>query len=314
MVNFRPVNLATDLPAMAQLYNTIRPEPVTVEQIRDWWQPRKDEIRLTTMAINDQGQIVGLSDVDRESWLRPGHFWLNVLVAPEWRNKGTGTQLFKDGVEYARSKGASHLESSVAENDPASLHFAEQRGYKIEHHSFESSLDLASFDESRFTAVIDRVSAAGFRFFSLADSGPLTEESKHKLYDLNRTTALDNPGSDRTFPTFDGFSKNVFEASWFRADTQLLAAQGNDWVGLSAIAYYPEAKYAYNAFTGVLQEYRSRGLALVLKLQAIRLARKLGAAYIRTNNDSQNSPMLAVNRKLGYQPEIGDYHLLCSLD
>jgi GNAT superfamily N-acetyltransferase len=314
MLIFRPVNLSTDLPVMARLFSTTRPEPVTVEQIRDWWQPRKDEIRLTIMALNGQGQIIGLSDVQRDTWMRPGHFWLNVIVAPKWQNQGIGAQLFKDGAVFARSKGASHLESNVRENDPGSLRFAEQRGYITEHHSFESSLDLASFDESRFTGVNDRVSAAGFRFFSLADSGPLTETSKHKLYKLNRSTALDNPGNDRTFPTFDGFSKNVFEASWFRADTQLLAAQDDDWVGLSAIAIYPEENYAYNAFTGVLLEYRGKGLALVLKLHAIQLARKLGATYIRTNNDSQNAPMLAVNRKLGYQSEPGIYHLLSSLE
>jgi hypothetical protein len=30
---------------------------------------------------------------------------------------------------------------------------------------------------------------------------------------------------------------------------------------------------------------------------------------IRTNNDSRNAPMLAINRKMGYQPEPG-WHLL----
>jgi hypothetical protein len=29
----------------------------------------------------------------------------------------------------------------------------------------------------------------------------------------------------------------------------------------------------------------------------------IGARYPRTNNDSQNAPMLVVNRKLGYRPE-----------
>ena len=118
----------------------------------------------------------------------------------------------------------------------------------------------------------------------------------------------------RTFPGYETFSKNVFDAFWFRADTQLLAGHGDHWVGLSAIAFYPEDNYAFNAFTGVLPEYRGRGLATVLKLHAIRLARKLGARYIRTSNDSQNAPMLAVNRKLGYKPEPGFYQLICRLE
>ncbi|HEY7850574.1 MAG TPA: hypothetical protein VIC27_10950, partial [Ktedonobacterales bacterium] len=33
----------------------------------------------------------------------------------------------------------------------------------------------------------------------------------------------------------------------------------------------------------------------------------------RTNNDSQNAPMLAVNRKLGYQPQPGFYRMRAQL-
>jgi GNAT superfamily N-acetyltransferase len=151
------------------------------------------------------------------------------------------------------------------------------------------------------------------RFFSLAEAD-VTDENKRKLYELNRTTALDNPGNDRTFPDFYAFSRNVFEASWFRADTQILAAQGERWVGISAVAIYPAGQHAYNAFTGVLREYRSRGLAQALKLHTILLAKREGIHTIRTNNDSTNAPMLAVNHKLGYKPEPGFYKLLCVLD
>ena len=51
---------------------------------------------------------------------------------------------------------------------------------------------------------------------------------------------MDDPGSNGSFPDFYAFSKNVFDASWFRADTQILAAHGDDWVGLSAIGVYKQ--------------------------------------------------------------------------
>ena len=54
-------------------------------------------------------------------------------------------------------------------------------------------------------------------------------------------------------------------------------------------------------------------VAQALKLQTILLAKREGVRYERTNNDSQNAPMLAVNRKLGYKPEPGIYHLLRTL-
>ena len=43
---------------------------------------------------------------------------------------------------------------------------------------------------------------------------------------------------------------------------------------------------------------------------AIRRAREYGAQAISTDNDSQNAPMLAINRMLGYQPEPGYYDLV----
>ncbi len=62
--------------------------------------------------------------------------------------------------------------------------------------------------------------------------------------------------------------------------------------------------------TGVERAYRGRHIALALKLLGIRYAKARGALTIRTNNDSQNVPMLAVNRKLGYRPEPGIYRLI----
>jgi len=306
------MKLGTDAADLARLYSYTVVEPITEATVRDWWTLRKDEIRVTTLALDEHGKAIGYWDVDRETWMKPGHFWFKIIVAPEARKKGLGTQMYTDAEAVARAHGATHLESNVREDDPDSMRFVEKRGFKIEYHTFESTLDLTTFDEHRFDELIERIHADGFRFFSLAEAG-VTEENKHRLYEVNRDAALDSTGSDGTFPDFDAFSKNVFDASWFRADTQILASHADRWVGLAAIGIYPEDNHAYNAFTGVLREYRGRGLAQALKLQTILLAKKEGVRYVRTNNDSKNVPMLAVNRKLGYKPEPGYYRLLCEL-
>ena len=313
MPTFRPMNIQTDAAELVRLYNYTVPEPITSETAHAWWTLREGEIRSTILALNESGEAIGYWDVDRETWMKPGHFFLKVIVTPDQRCQGLGTQMYAEALRFARENEATHLESKVFETDTASLQFAEARGFKIVHHSFNSSLDLASFDEHRFDPLMDRLHSEGFRFFSLAEAG-FTEENKRKLYEVNRASALDNPGNDRTFPDFYAFSKNVFEAAWFRPDTQIIASHGDRWVGLSAIAICSEEKYASNAFTGILRQYRGRGLAQALKLQTILLARREGMLSIRTNNDSQNAPILAVNRKLGYIPEPGFYTLLCVLD
>ncbi len=313
MATFRPLNLMTDAVNIARLYSFTVPEPITAETAREWWTVRTGEIRFTTLAFDENRQAIGYWDVDRETWMKPGHFYIKVIVQPEARGHGLGTQMYDDALQVADENGATHLKSSVGDTDINSLKFAVKRGFRIEHHTFESTLDFTSFNEHRFDDLLARLHAEGFRFFSLAEAG-LTEENKHKLYDINRAAAMDNPGNDGVFPDFYAFSKNVFEASWFRADAQIIVSYADQWVGLAAIGIYPADNHAYNTFTGVLHEYRGRGLALALKLQTILLAKKEGVGYIRTHNDSKNRSMLAVNRKLGYRPEPGYYELLCVSD
>ena len=70
-----------------------------------------------------------------------------------------------------------------------------------------------------------------------------------------------------------------------------------------------EDDLAYNEMTGTRPELRSRGLALAVKLATIRWAAENGVSRIYTSNHENNTPMLAVNRKLGYQvvAELVDY-------
>lgn len=187
MTTFRPINLDADAAALARLYNITVAEPISSQTAQDWWTLREGEIRVTMLAEDEHGTVTAYWDVDRETWMKPGHFYIRVIVAPEARCQGLGSQMYEAALQTACGLGATHLLSRVYEPDTASLKFAEARGFKIAHHSFESVLDLTSFDEHRFDDLMARVQAQGFRFFSLAEAG-LTEENKLKLC-LHRSAA-----------------------------------------------------------------------------------------------------------------------------
>jgi hypothetical protein len=69
----------------------------------------------------------------------------------------------------------------------------------------------------------------------------------------------------------------------------------------------------HHSFTGVLRAYRGRRLALALKLLSISAAQRYDVDYLYTNNDSSNAPMLAINRRLGYQESPGIHMLIRAL-
>lgn len=309
-VNLRPIAPATDFPRMAEILNTARPEPLTAQILHEWEaQAPADLVRQRTAAVDETGRIVGVGRAQREPWMKPGRFWLSVVVDPGQRRQGVGALLYDDALRFAREHGATGLEGEARDDCPECLRFAERRGFKVDRHLFESTLDLATFDAAPFAGIVAGAEAAGIRFFTLADLGD-TEEAQRRLHALNRRLALDIVGRDDTFAPFEEFRKAVCGASWYRADGQIVAADGDAWVGMAAVGYFAETNSMYNMMTGVDAAYRGRGLAQAVKLLAIRCAQHYGAAYLRTNNDAENAAMLAVNRKLGYRPQPGKYLLV----
>ena len=58
MITFRSMNLETDAADMARIYSYTVAEPITAATARDWWTPRKDEIRITTLALDENGAVL----------------------------------------------------------------------------------------------------------------------------------------------------------------------------------------------------------------------------------------------------------------
>lgn len=175
------------------------------------------------------------------------------------------------------------------------------------------TLNLPTFDETRFAGHVEALAATGVRFLTLADleNAPWAQR---RLHALNERLAADTPGSERSARPFEAFARGVIAARWYRPDGQIVATRDDEWIGLAGLGYYAETNSAYNMFTGVSAEWRGRGIALALKLLAIRAARGWSAVYIRTNNDSENAPMLAINRRLGYHPEPGYFRIARDLE
>ena len=300
-----------DYDQLAPLLNTVWTDmPITATMIHEWdGRKPKEQILRRSVAVAQNAEIVGYAEVMYLPWKPIGHFWVWLMVHPAQRNQGTGETLFNDALQFAQANGATLLSSNVNESQPQGQRFAEKRNFHIERREFESVLDVKSFDESRFAGVVEAVEATGIRFVSFAELGD-TLETRQRLYAINRATSLDIPGSDGTFPSFEQSTNWLFPAAWFRAEGQLLAMDGDQTVGYCSIGYFEETNTMYNFMTGVDRAYRGRKIALALKLLAIRLAQSYGAEHIRTNNDSQNQAMLAINHKLGYLPQPGVYQLV----
>ncbi|MEZ4860632.1 MAG: GNAT family N-acetyltransferase [Caldilineaceae bacterium] len=301
-------NPAVHYPALARLLNHFEPDPIAAANIQEWDRRNEGNILQRSVVCNADGAIIGYSVALQGPWNQPGEFYLWLGTHPEQRGQGIGQQLYNHALAFIQAHQGTAITTEVSEDQAEGLRFAATHGFVRGKHTFQSRLDLADFDEAPFAAMVEAVAAGGIRFYTLADVAD-TEAARRGLYDINRRVSLDDPGSDGLFPTFEEFSQVLFPAPWYRPAGQWLAADGERIVGMCAAGYFQESNSMYNMMTGVDKAYRGRGIAQALKVLAIRWAKAYGADYIRTNNNSENAPMLTINRKLGYQPQPGSYTL-----
>lgn len=300
----------SDIPGIAGLVNTFEWQLLTVAAVKKWFEHMPPgRITHRMVAVNEHDKVIGYSVTVHEPWWPDHHFYVWVVVDPQWRKQGLGLALYEDAHAFLQEQGAVMLKSEVQDDDSVSLRFAERNGFSLNRHLFASKLDLRAFDQTPYDSLIVSQKAAGIRFFTMADFQD-SPAAHRKLYELNRSADLDIPGGDGTFMSFEEFEQWVCGAKWYHPAGQLIATDGEVWVGLSAVQLLPETQGAYNLMTGVLRPYRRRKIALALKLLAIRYARDNGACYISTDNDSLNVPMLAINKNLGYRPQPGKYSLI----
>ncbi len=309
----RPLDIGGDLEWLAGLGNQWRSEPISCAYLQEWLEHKgPGRVCRLAVALTAQGERAGYSECIHETWDPAGQFSLWVQVDPRYAGQGIGARLYAEGLACAYQQGAACLTSEVKDDAPTSLEFAARRGFSIDRHIFESVLDLDAFRFTPELLALEEGLAGKLRIVSLADLG-YTLEARRQLYAINRDTALDIPGREENFLPYEEFEQLVMGADWFNPAGQFLASFDGQWAGMAAVRLIPATRGAYNLMTGVLPEFRGRKIAQALKLHAIRYAQTHGALTMRTNNDSLNMPMLAINRKLGYLPRPGIFKLRANI-
>jgi len=289
----------SDLPEIVRLRNQVFPEKATEESFRALEASVRDDPRIRLVSVAD-GELLGFGEVFRNLWMAPGVFRLQLVVDAARRGQGIGSAMFAPLAEWANAQSVAYLEATPSDQDPSSQEFLSRKGFEFHAHTFESVLDLAAFDSAAF----ESWTRPELKIFSFAETLD-DEAARRKLWMLNTETSRDEPHNDPNHvPTFEEYEKNVIEARWFNPAGQFIAAIGEEWVAMSAVGTMNPGTML-NFFTGVVRSHRGLGLAKALKLRSATFAKQSGAETLRTNNDSRNAPMLAINRKMGYQPRVG---------
>jgi RimJ/RimL family protein N-acetyltransferase len=167
------------------------------------------------------------------------------------------------------------------------------------------TLDWSSRDMAALEPQLERARAEGVQFITYAEVDN-TINNQRRLYNLNKTLSASIPiEAPEDFPEFDLYVDYRLSSDVFPHRGIFLAVADQEWVGMTQISLHPD--YAFVEMTGVLPAYRRRGIAQALKHLSICFARQHNYTKLQTINDVKNEPMLAVNRKAGFQPDGGFY-------
>lgn len=286
-----------DLDAVTDIVNRANPwdAPTSTEVVR-WALGRLDANRPHAHFVAvAQRRVVGIAFVRYAPHLQPLAF--DIDVDPANQRTGIGTQLFRRVIDVVR--GEPRLAMLVSESSEGGLGFAAKNGFIERSRMFESELSLADFDAERFVPSGGRQLGTDIRFSTLAreDSPAL----RRALHGLTQEVSEDIPTPEPIPPV----AYEEWEGDWIGGplatpDLFVLAISDDRPVAFTQIFTTPDGT-AYHRLTGVARAHRGRGLGLAVKAVALRMAKDRGIPRVRTENDTPNTHMLAINDMLGFK-------------
>jgi len=213
--------------------------------------------------------------------------YVYLTVEADRRGRGIGGTLYDALVEHARAIDATALQAMLFESE-AGLRFATARAFAQARTAFEAALDPRTLElQPRPDVVL----------------APFTDLDRRDIHGVDEAGTRDEPTTEQVeeFP-YDEWLDTTWKHPDFSPAGSFAALVDGKPVSLSMLYVAPELRRASNGFTTTLREHRGRGLALACKIASLRWAAATGIERVLTANDDTNAPMLAINRRLGYEP------------
>lgn len=233
---------------------------------------------------------------------------LQLMVDPAFRRQGLGSELLERLLAAARGMEVRSLSATVLASQAQSLRFLTRRGF-VEQERHWTLVWRGSRPGRPARALPE-----GVRVSSLAALQRRHADWSERYHRLWVHVAADQPNYDpTTAPPLAAFTRWLEQPQHCLEGT-FVALDGEEYVGMSMVqTRSTEPGCLLQNITGVLPDYRRRGIATALKQQVLEYAGRVGAGRIVTENDAGNRAMLALNEKLGFERAAGKVRLERSL-
>ncbi|QOV39354.1 GNAT family N-acetyltransferase [Streptomyces ferrugineus] len=250
------------------------------------------DARYRSLVAEEDGETIGTAQV-RLAYdsPEPGQGDLNIYVRPDRTHRGAGRLLVRAAEEHLAACGATKLFAWVLD-EPDNRAFAERHGYRASRSAHFLRLDLANGGLPPLQDL-----PPGVELRRAADFA----DDPRPMFELDAETTSDEPSDiDAELTDYDTWIEETWQHPLLDLDLTSVAVVDGRPAAFTA-AYTDRATRYATAMTGTARAHRGRGLAKLAKNDSLHRARAAGYKEAFTGNDTDNEPMLAINRWFGYE-------------
>jgi len=289
---------ADDHVAIAEIHNA-QNEPDhhhPPEAFRGWSEAPKSDFYVKRYIADLDGEVIAIG-ICRDDWwgyTYPGRYWVNLYVRHNYRNQGVDTQMLHHALKDLEPP-AEEVWTVIREDFLEQAGFVRDEGFEVQGRTWGAHLDLATLEPEKFQDVQRRLEADGVHFLPYQT---LDDPEKHaKVRALHAEAKRDMPLFEPVVTAeFDDVEDEVT-----LPETVMVAVTNGEIVGVSSVDRGDSMLHF--GLTAVTAPYRNRGIGRVLKALSATATKDLGHVHINSGGAGTDTPILRVNRALGFEIE-----------
>ncbi|MFF5186985.1 GNAT family N-acetyltransferase [Streptomyces sp. NPDC000345] len=262
------------------------------QSVRHFFAHAHPDAHARKLVAEEDGEIIGTAQLGlaHES-PEHGQGFLNVYVDPARTGRGAGTLLVRTAEEHLAAHGATKLFAWILD-EPGNRAFAERHGYRASRSAHFLRLDLA---RTPLPPLQDP--PPGVELRTAADFA----DDPRPLFELDAAVVADEPSDiDTEFTDYEAWVAQTWHHPHLDRELTSVAVADGRPVAFSVAHTHGPGRYG-TGMTGTARTHRGRGLAKLVKNDSLHRARAAGYTEAYTGNDSDNGPMLAINKWFGYE-------------